>query len=167
MRANKEYFDSKNDSILNVLSLESVEGGDYDIFQQIMLMMTPEEEHFEMCFEQYLEKVSNTERNLVLSRFVLYLMIHDKLERGYLVNEIFKGIQGYAASKEARMLKYLFFACRKNSLEIYQKLREKYVLVLDRDKHVGKMVGKVGETFCGAQPEGGFNMFNMVRNMFK
>lgn len=132
-----------------------------------MLLTDLDEDHFQTCFEQYVEAVPSKEKNLVLIRFVLYMMIHKKMKEAFQVNEFFKNIQGYAASNESQMLGYLFRAAKVNNLEIYQAIIEKYDGVIGRDPSVKKMVDKVGEDYCGAESNGGFNMFSMIQNLLK
>ena len=167
MKINKEVFNLKKEAYLSTLSMEAVEFGDYNIFQQTLMLSPVDEENLEMIFEIYLEKLEQNEKNLALLRYVLYLMINKKMKSAYKTYMAFQGIQGFGGSDEQKILEFLFFSIRMKNDKVFLKMEEKYQLVLKRDETINKMVGKVGEMFCGVKSRGGFDIFGMMQGLLK
>jgi hypothetical protein len=165
MKINKEYFDSTKEEYYSILAMEAVEFGDYNIFQQTLMLSAFDEENVQMVFEIYLDKLAPHEKNLALLRYVLYLIINKKMKTAYKTYEAFQGIQGFGNSDEQKILEFLFVAIRMKSDKCFLKMEEKYKMVIERDETVRKMMEKIGSASCGVQGKGGFDILGMMQNL--
>ena len=167
MQINKEVFEMKKQEYFSSLAMEAVEFGDYHIFQQTLMLSQVDEDNLQMSFEIYLEKLPPHERNLALLRYILYLMINKKMKTAYNTYEAFKGIQGFGGSDEQKILEFLFFSVRSKNEKCFLLVESKYKLVLERDPSLQKMVGKVGEIYCGVSKRGGFDILGMMQSFLQ
>jgi hypothetical protein len=167
MKINKDVFNLKKQEYFSILAMESVEFGHYNIFQQTLMLSDFDEENIQMSFEIYLDKLPETEKNLALLRYVLYLMINKKMKTAYKTYEALQGIQGFGGSDEQKILEFLFFAIRMKNEKCFLQVESKYQIVIKRDSTIEKMITKVGEMYCGVANRGGFDIMGMMQGLFQ
>lgn len=165
MKINKDYFNSEREEYCSTLAMEAVSSGDYNTFQQVLMLSKFDREKLVTVFDFYLEKLTRHEKNLALLRYVFYLMINKKMKSAYNTFEAFKEVEGFGGSDEMRILEFLLFAIRSQSDKCFLKIEEKYAVVLDRDSTVRKMFDKVGSLYCGIQQKGGFDILGMMQGL--
>lgn len=161
--ATRLYKLSKDRTLLMDLYNECVEHREFALAQRIAISADVSVENVICLINKWVVELPDSEKDLLIARFILYLLILKKFNTA---KELYEKVGGAEASRDSLLLESigkLFISIERKNKEWFKALVESVPRTLQRDPELGKLFKKCGKVYLGVE-DGAPDLFAMFES---
>lgn len=163
---NQKFYQGNNQRFLHQMIEDAIEVKDFKFAQKANIQIYYSKELSQKLFSTWFESVQESERDLLLTRFVLMKTAVNKAKQAY---EFYLDICNWPEIHNSplnRFLQLFFKSLDIRSKQVFVRNREVFKGELERDPEFSKLLDRIGFIFLGIEMKQEFNLMSMIGNLF-